>query len=147
MAIKKISKTSLVPYTAGQMFDLVIDAESYPEYLPGCRSVEIHERETDRLVATVNLAKGRIKKSFTTENRFVKDKRLDLHLVKGPFHHLEGRWDFEPVGDEGCRVSFQLEFEFSNKLLAMSVAPVLHEIAHALVGVFVKRAERLYGKR
>ncbi len=147
MAIKEISTTALVPYTAGQIYELVIDAESYPEFLPGCRSVEIHERETDRVVATVSLAKGRIKKSFTTENRFVKDERIDMHLVKGPFHHLEGRWDFEPLGEEGCRVSFQMEFEFSNKLLAMSVAPILHEIAHALVGVFIKRAERLYGKR
>ncbi len=147
MAIKEISKTALVPYTASEMFELVVDAESYPEYLPGCRSVEIHEREPDRVVATVNLAKGKISKSFTTENRFVKNKRVDMHLVKGPFHHLEGRWDLEPVGEEECRVSFQLEFEFSNKLLAMSVAPVLHEIAHKLVGVFKKRAERLYGKR
>ncbi len=145
MAIKKISKTSLVPYTAGQMFELVVDAESYPEYLPGCRSVEVHERDPDKVVATVNLAKGRIKKSFTTENRLVKDKRIDMHLVKGPFHHLKGHWEFEPVGEEGCRVSFELEFEFSNKLLAMSVAPVLHEVAHKIVGVFVKRAERLYG--
>ncbi len=95
----------------------------------------------------MNLAKGRIKKSFTTENRLVKDKRIDMHLVKGPFHHLEGHWAFKPVGEEGCRVSFELEFEFSNKLLAMSIAPVLHEVAHKIVGVFVKRAERLYGKQ
>ena len=143
--MKTINKTVLVPYTASQMFGLVADAESYPEFLPGCRSVEFHERNARRIVATIELAKGKLKKSFTTENRLVKDKSIELRLVKGPFHHLEGRWDFEPLGEEGCRVSLNLEFEFSSKLLAMSVAPVFHEVANKLVGAFVKRADRLYG--
>ncbi len=143
--MKTINKTVLVPYTASQMFDLVADAESYPEFLPGCRSVEIHERNTRRVVATLVLAKGKLKKSFTTENRLFKDKSIELRLVKGAFHHLEGRWAFESLGEEGCRVSLDLEFEFSSKLLAMSVAPVFHEVANKLVGAYVKRADRLYG--
>ena len=147
MAVKTISKSVLVPYTARQMFDLVCDAESYPEFLPGCRSVDISERNAHRVVATMEFAKGKLKKSFTTENRLAKNKRIDVKLVKGPFHHLEGHWEFASLGEEGCRVSFNLEFEFSSKLLAMSVAPVFHEVANKLVGAFVKRADQLYAKR
>ncbi len=147
MAMKTINKTVLVPYTARQMFGLVADAESYPEFLPGCRSVEFHERNARRIVATIELAKGKLKKSFTTENRLFEYDRIEISLVKGPFHHLEGRWHFEPLGDEGCRVSMDLEFEFSSKLLAITVAPVFHEVANKLVGAFVKRAEQLYARQ
>ncbi|MDJ0862391.1 MAG: type II toxin-antitoxin system RatA family toxin [Gammaproteobacteria bacterium] len=144
MALKTINKTVLVPYTARQMFELVAAAESYPEFLPGCRSVEIHEQNAQRVVGTVELAKGKLKKSFTTENLLFHFERIEIRLVKGPFHHLEGHWRFEPLGDEGCKVCLDLEFEFSSKLLAMSVAPVFHEVANKLVGAFVKRARQLY---
>ncbi len=147
MAVKVINKSVLVPYTARQMFELVADAQSYPEFLPGCRSVQFHERSAERIVATIELAKGKLKKSFTTENRLSPHEHIEVKLVKGPFHHLDGRWEFTPLGDEGCRVSLDLEFEFSSKLLAMSVAPVFHEVANKLVGAFVKRADRLYGNR
>lgn len=142
-----VSKSALVPFSASEMFELVADAESYPAFLPGCKASRIVSREGDTVRGTVEFAKGPVHKSFTTDNRLEKDRRIDMRLVEGPFRHLEGHWRFEPLGDQGSRVSLELEFEFSSRLLAMTVGPVFHEIANHLVDAFVKRATVLYGRR
>jgi ribosome-associated toxin RatA of RatAB toxin-antitoxin module len=129
------------------MCELVADTESYPAFLPWCRSVRILSREGDEVVGTVEMVKGRVHKSFTTVNRLVKGERIDMELVEGPFKHLQGAWRFQPIGDQGCRVSLDLEFEFSNRLLAMTVGPVFSDIANRLVDAFTRRAAQLYGKR
>jgi len=129
------------------MYALVADTESYPAFLPWCRSARILSREGDEVVGTVELVKGPAHKSFTTVNRLVKGERIDMELVKGPFKHLQGVWRFQPIGDQGSRVSLDLEFEFSNRLLAMTVGPVFNEIANRLVDAFTRRAAELYGRR
>jgi len=142
-----IRKFALVPYSSDQMYALVADTESYPAFLPWCRSARILSREGDEVVGTVELVKGPAHKSFTTVNRLVKGERIDMELVKGPFKHLQGVWRFQPIGDQGSRVSLDLEFEFSNRLLAMTVGPVFNEIANRLVDAFTRRAAELYGRR
>ncbi len=140
----KIEKTALVPFTARQMFQLVVDVESYPEFLPWCRTVEVHEREEGRVVASVELAKGKIHKRFTTENLLVENESIDMRLIEGPFRHLEGIWHFSPLGDEGSRVAFCVEFEFSSRIISATVGPIFKELADKLVDVFIKRARELY---
>jgi len=44
-------------------------------------------------------------------------------------------------------VSLDLEYEFSNALLAMTVGPVFNQIANKLVDAFSQRAVTVYGKQ
>ena len=50
------SKTTL-PYTPEQLFDIVIDVESYPEFLPWCLSSKVINR-TDKYNFVANLNVG-----------------------------------------------------------------------------------------
>ena len=68
-----------------------------------------------------------------------------MHLVNGPFKNLDGTWQFEPLGETACKVSLHLEFEFSSKLIGITLGPVFSKIANNLVDAFIKRAESVYG--
>ncbi len=142
-----ISKSALVPYTPAQMFALVDDIEAYPEFLPWCRGARVLSRTDDEVKATIELSRGGVEKAFTTCNRNQKDKMIEMRLVEGPFKHLEGFWRFDALGDEGCKVSFDLEFDFASRMLGMVVGPVFSQIANSLVDSFHKRAVEVYGKR
>jgi ribosome-associated toxin RatA of RatAB toxin-antitoxin module len=143
-----LNRSALVPYTPAEMFALVDDIESYPEFLPWCRSTQVLSRDKDEVYATIELARGAIRKSFTTHNRLQKDKIIEVRLVKGPFHHLEGFWRFDAIGDgEGCRVSLAMEFEFSNRLIGLALGPVFSEITATLVDAFCEHARERYGQR
>lgn len=143
-----LNRSALVPYTSAEMFALVDDIESYPQFLPWCRSAKVLSRDEDEVYATIELARGALHKSFTTHNRLQKNKIIEMRLVEGPFHHLEGFWRFDPIGDsEGCRVSLAMEFEFSNRLIGLALGPIFSEIVSTLVDSFCQHAHECYGQR
>lgn len=141
-----IQKSALVPYSPAQMFDLVDDIDAYSTFLPWCRASDVLSRNEDEVRATLEIAHGKLHKSFTTCNRLQRHKMIEVRLEEGPFRHLEGFWHFEELGAEGCKVSLDLDFEFSNRLLAMAVGPIFSQIASSLVDAFTKRAGEVYGR-
>lgn len=141
-----IKKSTIVPYSAQQMFDLVNAIEDYPKFIPACKSTEILSRDEDEIRATLNFSRGAISKSFTTLNRLQKDKMIEIRLIEGPFKRLEGLWRFDSLAPNKCEVLLDLEFEFSNRLLSLAFEPLFTQIANILVDAFKSRAETVYGK-
>lgn len=142
-----IHRHALVPYTAAQMFALVDEIETYPDFLPWCTSTSVISRNQDEVRATIALSKSGVNKAFTTCNRNQQDKMIEIRLLEGPFKHLQGFWRFDPLGEDGCKISLDMEFEFANKILSMAVGPVFSQIASSLVAAFEKRAVDVYGRR
>lgn len=140
-----INHSLVVPHTVSQMYELVDAIERYPLFLPWCKSSQVLSRTVDEVRATLTLAGGGFQKSFTTCNRLQPNKMIEIRLLDGPFRQLEGFWRFEAVEPHGSRVSLDLEFEFSNKLLALAFGPVFSQVANTLVDAFVKRAKQVYG--
>jgi ribosome-associated toxin RatA of RatAB toxin-antitoxin module len=142
-----ISKSAVVPYTAEQMYSLVNDIEAYPEFLPWCTEATVYNRTDTGLRASVSLATGKIKQSFTTENTMRPGSLIDVRLISGPFSYLNGNWRFENVGNNLCRIDLQMEFEFRNKLLKLALGAVFTQFMSRLVSSFVDRAEQIHGKQ
>jgi len=142
-----INKSALVPYTAKEMYMLVDDINAYPEFLPWCGDAKVLERDEDEVRASILLSRSGLKKSFTTLNRLQAGKMIEMRLVEGPFSHLQGFWRFESLSESASKIMFDIEFEFSNKLLAMTVGPVFSQITNTIVDAFTKRAIEIYGKR
>ena len=142
-----INKSALVPYTALEMYTLVDDIVAYPEFLPWCGASEVIERNEDEVKASILLSRSGLNKSFTTLNRLQSGKMIEMRLVEGPFRHLQGFWRFESLNESASKIMFDIEFEFSNKLLAMTVGPVFSQITNTIVDAFTKRAVEVYGKR
>lgn len=118
--MKSVHKSVLIWYTAQEMFDLVIDVERYPEFLPWCSHGKVLERTDNGMTAEVGIAFKAVKQTFVTRNEHIPGREVRLHLVKGPFSKLEGVWTFTPVGEDqrACRIDLKMDYGFSNKLLA-----------------------------
>lgn len=142
-----LSRHAIVPYSANEMYRLVSDIESYPDFLPWCGSANVLSADEEVVEASIGIDYKGVKKSFTTRNRLQKDKTMEMHLVDGPFRKLQGFWRFEALDDSACKVALDLEFEFSNRLVAMTIGRVFNDIAGKLVDSFSQRADALYGKR
>ena len=139
-----IKRSAEVPFSPEQMYQLVNEIERYPEFLPWCVSSDVHSRDADEVKASLAIAKGGLRKSFTTLNRLQKDKMVEVRLISGPFKRLQGFWRFEPIGENRSRISLDLEFEFINRLLSMAIGPVFNQVANTFVDHFVKRAHAVY---
>ena len=141
-----ISKSALVSYSAQEMFEIVDDIASYPQFLPWCGSTQIIQRNEDTVEAAIQITHSGINKTFTTRNRNQKGKMIEVQLVNGPFRHLHGYWRFERLEDNACKVSLDMDYEFSSKILGLLVGPIFGQIANTLVDAFCTRATKLYGK-
>lgn len=142
-----IHRSALVPYSAHEMFQLVTDIPSYPQFLPWCGRARILSQDEDQMVASLDIAYGGVHRTFTTHNRMQKDKMLEISLVEGPFSHLHGHWRFVALDARSSRISMDIEFEVSNRLLGLVIGPVFTSIANQFVDSFVARARELYGPR
>ncbi len=145
--MRHVKKSALVPYLATEMFDLVDDVDAYADFLPWCSGSEVRSRSDEVVEATLELQKGGVSKSFTTRNATVRGESIDLCLLGGPFRHLQGGWRFEPLGDGGCKVSLELDFEFDSRMVDMMFGAFFEDTCNSLVDAFVRRAAEVYGHR
>ncbi len=139
-----ISKSALVPYSTDKMYDLVADVDSYEQFLPWCsRSRKLKETE-DEITGQIEIKHSGLNKTFTTLNRMQKNKIIEMRLLEGPFKSLQGYWQFKTLDDNACKISLDLEFEFSSKLVGMAFGPVFSQMANTMVDSFCKRAADVY---
>lgn len=141
-----INHSLTVPHSVSEMYQLVNQVEDYAKFLPWCKESNVLSRSEDEVRATLVLTTGGFQKAFTTCNRLQHDKMIEIRLVDGPFHRLEGFWKFDGLENGHCRISLDLEFEFSSKLLALAFGPVFNQVANTLIEAFRKRAAEVYGQ-
>jgi ribosome-associated toxin RatA of RatAB toxin-antitoxin module len=139
-----VKKLVLIEFTPQQMFELVDRVENYPQFLPWCGGSELLDRSDTVTRARLHINYHGIRASFSTENDKLFPTRMLIKRVDGPFHHLDGTWNFTALGEQACKVEFSLHYEFSSKLIEKAVGPVFSHIVNTLVDCFVKRAEHVY---
>ena len=143
--MSQVNKSALVPYSAEQMYKIVDDVASYKQFLPWCGASEEISREDNVVVGSVTIEKGSVNKSFTTKNVMTENEQIEMTLVDGPFKKLHGFWVFKELKPGACKVSLDLEYEFSSKILSVVVGPVFNQVANSMVDSFVKQAKVVYG--
>ena len=144
--LNEIHKSTVVPYSAEAMYDLVNDIPSYPEFLPWCRSAGVRNRSDTHLRASLTLEAGKIRQSFTTENTMQPGRRIEMRLVEGPFKFLSGCWRFESLAPQSCSVRLDIQFEFRNKVLKLALGKAFNHILETLVDSFIQRAGEIHGQ-
>ncbi|MCL9783959.1 SRPBCC family protein [Vibrio sp. S4M6] len=142
--MKQVTRSALVSFSADQMYDLVNDVEKYPEFLPGCSGSRIIENAEGKMVASVDVSKAGISKTFTTSNHLIPGASVLMSLVDGPFKVLKGGWHFTPLDDMACKVELKLEFEFSSKLVEVAFGKIFNELTSNMVNAFTLRAKQVY---
>jgi ribosome-associated toxin RatA of RatAB toxin-antitoxin module len=138
-----VKRSRVVPYSCEQMYELVNRIEDYEQFLPYISKGIVHHRDDAEVQATLEIEAAGVTKSFTTRNRLSRNKMIEIRLIDGPFRHLEGFWRFDET-QEGSMISFDLEFEFSNKMISMFLGPVFEQIADKMVDSFCERAKDCY---
>jgi ribosome-associated toxin RatA of RatAB toxin-antitoxin module len=143
--LRQIKRTALVPYACEVAFEVVDQIDAYSEFLPWCAESRVLQRTETEVIATLVLAKSGIRQSFTTKNQLMRPNVIGLSLVDGPFQQLEGGWVFDALGDAGCKISLDMRFEFSSKLMDQTFGRVFGVAADRMVDAFTARLDDLHG--
>jgi ribosome-associated toxin RatA of RatAB toxin-antitoxin module len=138
--MREVKRAALVAQPPSQLFALINDIESYPQFLPWCTHAQVHARSEREIVATIGVRRGPLQGEFTTRNELEPHRRVLMHLLSGPFSMLEGEWLLTPVGTDGCRAELSMRFAFKNKLSGALFEGKFADTVTSLVDAFVVRA-------
>lgn len=143
----RVDQSVLVSHSAEELFRLVDDVESYPQFLPWCGGTSIKIQDDAITEAAITINFHGIKQRFTTRNEKHFPNRMDVKLVDGPFKQLQGHWNFLPLDEHACKVELVLEYEFASKWIEKIIGPVFSHIAGSLMEAFVRRADSLHAAK
>ena len=142
------AETKYLPYTAKEMFDLVADISSYPEFLPWCSAARVRQKiqkgEVTQIEADLVISFKVFREKFGS--RVILDTSkftIETDYIDGPFRYMHSVWSFEKLG-QGCEVKFNVDFEFKNAVLQSIIGLVFNDAMQRIVRAFERRAADLY---
>lgn len=140
-----INETHVLPYSAEQMFDLVADVDSYPQFIPWVAATRVRSDSETEMTADMIVGFKAIREKFTS--RVVKDRpnEIVVHYVDGPMRDLDNQWQFRALGEDSCEIRFCVDFTFKSRVFEALAGQYLDRAFRKMVAAFEARADQLYG--
>lgn len=132
-----------VPFSARQMYDLVVDMDRYPEFIPWLVQSRKYDVTETGFMSEMTFAFKGLRETFSTQDHVDPGCKVVISHVSGPFSHLQSEWLFVDT-PEGSRVDFFIDFKFKKKLVDLAMGPVFGKASQAMVESFCRRAEEIY---
>jgi len=145
-------ETRKVPYTAQQMYDLVADVGSYPQFLPWNAAARIRSRRampdgSELMEADLVISFKVFRERFGSRVvLWPAQMKIDTEYLDGPFRYMKSNWAFRDLPEGGSEIAFFVDFEFRNAILQGIIGLVFNEAMQRIVRAFEARAASLYGR-
>lgn len=153
----KFYKTATVNYSQEELFDLVADVAKYPEFLPFCAKIEIHESTDAYLIADMHIGYKNFSGAFGS--KVLKDfpHKLTIEQTHGNLKYLRSWWTFHKNASKmyeigstlqhSSTIEFMIDFEPSSWLIGKLITPLMDDICKTMMQSFLQRATIVYGQR
>ncbi len=106
------SEKRTIPYTADLLFDVVMDIEAYPSFLPWCKAARIKSNDGKIVIADLIVGIGAVSEKFTSKVSYDKKKfEIITEYIDGPLEFMQSHWYLTPEGKD-CAVDFSVELAF-----------------------------------
>jgi coenzyme Q-binding protein COQ10 len=144
----KFSEVKIINHSASDIYQLVMDIEKYPEFLPWCKKAKIIEiKNSENLVAELTINFKGFLESYTSDvvhkesspNQFL----VEVIAIKGPFKKLKNNWKISAVSEQQSRIEFFIDFEFNSFLLNKIISVIFEKAAQKMISAFEQRAADL----
>jgi coenzyme Q-binding protein COQ10 len=136
----------VIRHSPQELYDLVADVRSYPQFLPWCMAARIRHEDRHRLAADLIIGFQMFRERFTSHVDLDPEHlEIDVKYAEGPFKYLTNKWRFLHHPD-GCEIDFYVDFEFNSRLLQSVIETLFTEAVRRMVKAFEDRADDLYGK-
>ncbi len=145
----KIVETKIMNFSAKEIYDLVVDVESYPQFLPWCKNAQISKHiSASNIQAELLINFKNIFEKYTSDVVFLQKSSseyfVEAKAIKGPFKSLINQWKITEIEHKKTQVEFFLEFEFNSILLGKMLGAIFSSATQKMMKAFENRALSLY---
>lgn len=141
-------KERLLPNSPAQVFDLILDVESYPEFVPWCETVTVISKNQEEIIAKMKVNYKGFSETYSSRittkrngGRFV----VEVKAVDGPFKFLNNYWTITQA-DNGCKIDFHIDLEFKSFLLDKMLGLFFASASERMIEAFEDKAMKEYLK-
>lgn len=143
-----------LPYTADQMYALVADVESYPEFLPWTTGARVRERRDvpggEEMLADLVVSFKVFHERYTSRVVLTPSDgdavaKVDVTAISGPFEKLVTCYTFTPKGENACTMGLDVEFQFRSRLMQRAAGMTFGTALKRVSRAFEERAAVVYG--
>lgn len=141
--MSKIKRSALVHHSAESMYQLVLNISEYPDFLPWCHTAEVIEQNTEEQIGRLEIKTGPISQSFTTKNKLSQNHSIQMSFLEGKLEQLTGVWLFEPICEDACKITLELEFKLSQSWSSWPLMMGSEVLANKMVTAFCQQANKV----
>ncbi len=130
------SSTAEIEAPLDQVWAVVEDVESAPEWQGGLNGIDVLERDGDGLPVLCETHTDAKVRTVNSIVRFRYDgpTRLSWTQEKGELKSVEGSWELEDLGDGRTRATYSIETELGRMLGMVIRGPLVDLLRHMLAG-------------
>ena len=143
--MKNSLREELVNHSAKKLFDIVIDIESYPEYIPWCTKMVVNERKKNEIYADMYVQyKFILSQKFGSYVKFDSNHlTIETKYTEGPLKDLKTNWKFESINKKKSKIIFNVNFEFKNYFHQKIADTFYPLIENKMIKSFRERADSI----
>ena len=141
----KYSNSIILPFSSIELYEVVIDVEAYPEFLPWCLSATIIKKiDNNNFDAELKVGYKAIDEKYISRIRAKYGEKINSKAISGPFKVLDSTWIFIDSGKKKCNVEFMIEYEFKSFFLDKVMGSLFKKATIKMLDAFEQRARYLY---
>ncbi|WFW29569.1 MAG: type II toxin-antitoxin system RatA family toxin [Wolbachia endosymbiont of Menacanthus eurysternus] len=148
ITLHRYKKQSTLSCPLDKIFQIVIDIEKYPDFLPWCKAVHIKKKVDDQIIVDLVITFYNFKKKYTSNITFLPPNKINECWIKvtstnGIFKYLYNEWKFIPMNKNTTVVKFYIEFKFKSNSLSTILSLVYKYVQNRIIDAFEKRIKKL----
>ena len=132
-------------YPPAQLFDLIVDVERYPEFMPWIVDSRVRRRDDRTMNTELTVGAGPLRKRFSTIAVLDRPHRVDITSRDSMFERFQMRWILQPTTEGGTNIEYYVDFKFRSRALQMLMTAAFASQTAATMSAFKRRAHYLYG--
>jgi len=143
--MKNSQREEIVNHSANKLFDIVIDIESYPKYIPWCKKMIVNERKKNEIHVDMYVQyKFILAQKFGSHVKFDREKlKIETNYLEGPLKDLKTNWIFKEIENKKSKIIFKVNFEFKN-FIHQKIAEAFYPLIETkMINSFKERADNL----
>ena len=143
--MKESNKSIEFNYNAKELFDIVLDIEKYPDYIPWCKKINILKRNKNSIKANmiVNYKLLPTQQFISIVTYDVKNLLIKTQYIEGPLKNLDTIWKFVKIEKNKTIVNFNIKFEFKNFFHQKISEGFYSLVENKMMESFEKRAKKI----
>ena len=135
-------------YPIELIYQLIVDVEKYPEFLPWCSAAKVKEKKSNHFIADLDITFKIISESYCSRVELKPPKNghaeINVSLISGPFKRLHNNWKLRKVENNQTEIEFFIDFEFKSSLLDKLISLMFYKACEKMLNAFEARANSLF---